>query len=92
LGQREDAFGGSERQHIDDWANAALAASFPSSLRLPNGEYVWPAGFDLTPLLRRGDAVVLAWLPNATVVPMLNQFGAPRSQKAALLRLAVPAP
>ena len=91
LGQREDAFGGGDRQPIDEWPEAAAAVSFPSALQSPNGSYVWPTGFDLTPLLRRGDRVVLAWMADSTVTPPLNQFPTPRSRKGTLIRLAVPA-
>lgn len=90
--QRENAFGGGDRQPIDEWPEAAAAASFPSRLQSPNGSYVWPAGFDLTPLLRRGDVLVLAWMADSTIAPPLNQFPTPRSRKGTLLRLAVPTP
>lgn len=90
ISQREDTFGGGERQPIDDWARASVAASLPSMLHSPNGNYVWPAGFDLAPLLRRGDSVVLAWLPDTTLAPPLNRFPTARSRKGALIRLAVP--
>lgn len=91
LNQREDAFGGSDRQLIDEWPQASVAASFPSMVQPANGNYVWPAGFDLAPLLQRGDRLVLAWLPDNTLTPPLNQFEALRSRKGTLLRLAVPA-
>ncbi|MBN8249511.1 MAG: hypothetical protein J0L84_18965 [Verrucomicrobia bacterium] len=90
ISQREDTFGGGERLPIDDWAQASVAASLPSTLQSPNGSYVWPAGFDLSPLLRRGDSVVLAWLPDTTLEPALNRFQAARSRKGTLIRLAVP--
>jgi len=92
ISRREEAFGGGERTPIDDWAQASVAASLPSSLQSPNGPYVWPSGFDLAPVLRRGDRVVLAWLPDTTLLPALNRFESARSRKGTLLRLAVPAP
>ena len=91
MGQRDDAFGGGDRQPIDEWPEATAAVSFPSSLQAQNGSYVWPAGFDLSPMIRRGDRVVLAWSENNTLSPPLNQFEALRSRKGTLLRLAVPA-
>ncbi|MCW5556391.1 MAG: hypothetical protein KIT22_00870, partial [Verrucomicrobiae bacterium] len=91
ISRREETFGGGERQPIDDWAQASVAASLASSLQSPNGAYVWPSGFDLAPLLRRGDRVVLAWLPDTTLQPPLNRFESMRSRKGTLLRLAVPA-
>jgi len=93
VGQREDTFGSGDRQYIEDWAGAAMAASFPSRLSpdpRDGQSYIWPAGFDLSPNLGRGDAVVLAWIPEGGILPPQNQFAAPRSRRGALLRLSVP--
>lgn len=95
VSQRETTFGSGDRQPIDDWAEAAMAASFPSLLGPPSREgqaYIWPAGFDLSSGLRRGQAVLLAWLPDTGVMRPLNQFSAPRSRRGALLRLEIPNP
>ena len=45
-------------------------------------------GFDLTPLVQRGDAVLLAWAPNYSPVKPLNQFSPRRSRRNTLLRVA----
>ncbi len=93
VSQRDTTFGSGDRQYIDDWAEAAMAASFPSLLgpeSRGNQAYIWPAGFDLSSGLRRGSAVLLAWLPDTGVTPSLNQFSAPRHRRGALLRLEVP--
>ncbi len=95
VARRGEMFGGNEKTHIDDWAGSAVAASFPSLLALDNGDardFVWPAGLDLAPLARRGDTIVLAWMPDASVVPPLSRFAPKRSQKGTLLRLVIPAP
>ncbi|MBX3731730.1 MAG: hypothetical protein KF791_03950 [Verrucomicrobiae bacterium] len=91
LSQRDETFGGGERVSIDDWPEAAVAASFPAAMQSPGGSYVWPAGFDLAPLLTQGDVVVMAWYPDATLTPPLNRFESIRSRKGTLLRIAVPA-
>lgn len=91
LGQREQTFGGGEKKPIDEWPEASAAASFPSYIQSPNGSYVWPAGFDLAPILRRGDRVVLAWMPDTTLTAPLNQFETLRTRKGTLLRLVVSA-
>lgn len=92
--RREEVFGGSGKTHIDDWAGASAAASFGSLLHLNNGDsrnFVWPAGLDLTPLALRKDTIVLAWLPDASLVPALNKFTPKRAQNGTLLRLVIPA-
>ena len=92
--RREETFGGSGKAHIDDWAGASAAASFGSLLHLNNGDsrnFVWPAGLDLTPLAQRKDTIVLAWLPDASLVPAFNKFTPKRSQNGTLLRLVIPA-
>jgi hypothetical protein len=92
--RREEIFGDSGKAHIDDWAGASVAASFGSLLRLNNGdsrEFVWPAGLDLTPLFQRNDTIVLAWLPDTSLVPPFNRFTPKRQQNGTLLRLVLPA-
>lgn len=94
VSRRESAFGSNERSHIDDWASASVAASFGSQLGLNNGEsrdFVWPSGMDLTGCLSRGDTIVFAWLPDASLIAPINQFEAPRQKKGTLLRLVIPA-
>jgi hypothetical protein len=94
VSRRGEAFGSNERAHIDDWPGAALALSFASYLSLNNGEsrdFIYPNGFDLTGLVRRGEIVVLAWMPNESVLPPLNQFEVTHQKKGTLFRLVVPA-
>ncbi|HTH47444.1 MAG TPA: hypothetical protein VMB21_08040 [Candidatus Limnocylindria bacterium] len=94
VARREETFGGSGKTHIDDWAGASAAASFGSLLHLNNGDsrnFVWPAGLDLAPLAQRKDTIVLAWLPDASLVPGFNKFLPKRTQTGTLLRLVLPA-
>jgi len=94
VNSRGSAFGSNERAHIDDWAGSSIGASFGSFLSFNQGggrDYVWPAGLDLSAVAARGDTIVFAWLPDATLVPPLNRFDAPRQKQGTLLRLVLPA-
>lgn len=98
--QRQSAFGYSEQVRISDVPRSAAAASFISRIqsdpvnRQP-GYYgynfaVTPPGFDLSPLVSRGDAVLLAWAPGFTLAKPINQFSARRGQRDSFLRLSAP--
>jgi hypothetical protein len=79
--------------HIDDWTSPSVAASFPSLLDMMAGDErdcIYPLGMDLAPLAERGDTLVLAWLPNRTLIPTMNKFIALRRQNGTLLRLVAP--
>lgn len=94
VSRRAESFGSNDRAHIDDWPGAAVAASFASYLSMNNGEsrdFIYPNGFDLTGLVRRGEIIVLAWMPNESVLPPLNQFDVTHQKKGTLFRLVLPA-
>ena len=98
--QRQQQFGSSQGDRLDDNFVAVTAASFlaVATLSADQNQYqnqywsrfVSPAGFDLTPLMQRGDAVLLAWMPGETVVPTLNKFEPRYSKKDTVLRVVVP--
>jgi hypothetical protein len=93
--RRDDLFGGNDKgEHIDDWAQGSMTASFGGLLtRLGNNQsrdFVWPAGLDLSPLTDRGDTVILAWVPDHLLVQPLNRFPAERQRRGTLLRLVLP--
>ena len=99
--QRMNQFGGSGSGHIDDVFNSALAASFLGVTTIgsdPNQQqyypyynrFVSPPGFDLTGVMQRGDAVLIAWMPGETLTPTLNKFTPRYSKHDTLLRVAVP--
>jgi len=48
-----------------------------------------PTGFELSPVIQRGEAVVLAFVSDFAPVKPLNQFTARRSHRNTLLRIAV---
>ena len=99
--QRQQQFGSGESGRIHDIFTSTMAASF-LSVTTPNSDpnqpwnqynyysrFVTPPGFDLTALMQRGDAVLLAWMPGETIVPTLNKFSPRYSRKDTVLRVAV---
>lgn len=90
---RRQSLGDASRGHLDDAPMAASALSFVGKLNEnPNDhrKFITPAGLDLTPLVRRGDAVFLAWDAGHSYVRPINQFTPPRLKRDSFLRLAVP--
>jgi hypothetical protein len=99
--QRQNQFGAQTSGRIEDVFNSTAIASF---LGLATGStdqsqpwnytywsrFATSPGFDLSPLIQRGDAVLLAWMPGDTLVPPLNKFSPRYSNKDTVLRLAVP--
>jgi hypothetical protein len=98
VSQRQAAFGYRQEQELTDVPRSTVAASFLSQLQMQpqqNNQYgynnaITPPGFDLSPLVRRGDAVLLAWASDFAMTKPLNQFSARRSHRDSLLRVAAP--
>jgi hypothetical protein len=73
-----------------------MAASFVTQLggrnNSPNYQntFVVSPGFDLTSLVDRGDAVLLAWDAGHLFTGAMNRFTPRRSSHDTLLRLAIP--
>jgi hypothetical protein len=61
----------------------------PDSGRPAYANFANTSSFDLSPVIQRGDAVLLAWLPGQGVAPSLNQFVPRYTRKDALLRVLV---
>ena len=99
--QRQQQFGSGEAGRLTDTFTATTAASFLAVATVntdPNqpwnqnqywSRFVTPPGFDLSPLMQRGDAVLLAWVPGETLVPTLNQFTPRHARKDTVLRVQV---
>lgn len=98
--QRQQQFGGEESGRINDAFVGAMTASFislqgdrnpeqPGNYYPYQGNFVTSPGFDLSPQIQRGDAVLLAWLPDQTLVAPLNKFTPRHSKKDTLLRVVV---
>jgi hypothetical protein len=74
--------------------NGTVAASFLSQLFHQEHEnnFISPPGVDLSPLLERGHAVLLAWAPDCAPIKPMYHFSPRRSQRHTLWRLAIPNP
>lgn len=98
VGQRQSAFGNNDHWRITDAPKSAVAASFISRIRAnrhnQQGAYynyaITPPGFDLSELVDRGDAVLLAWAKGFTLTKAMNQFPAHRGERQSLLRISTP--
>jgi len=99
VNQRHQAFGSDASWRITDIPRSSMAASFVSRLRSKrypqqNQYYygynyaVTPPGFDLSEVVERGDAVLLAWAPGFTMSKPMNQFPTRRSRNDSLLRIS----
>ncbi|PYK01031.1 MAG: hypothetical protein DME23_05240 [Verrucomicrobia bacterium] len=95
---RQHAFGDNASRWIDLDAAHLTAISFASQIMNVNVApyqqqrgFVSPVGLDLTPVVERGDAVLLAWdAGHAPADGSMNRFKTVRSHRNSLLRLAVP--
>jgi hypothetical protein len=93
LNSRSRAFGDNTESRLPDKPNCTVAASFVTQLNTPNnqwGNFSTPPGFDLNPVVLRGDAVVLAFAADYAPVKPLNQFTPRRNNRSTLFRVAVP--
>ncbi len=98
IGSRRQALGDDRLGRLEASPDHVIAASFTEQLNknlgtAQNYQNRWeiPARFDLTTLVERGDAVVLAWDAGHSFLPTpVNQFKPRRSSRDTLLRLAVP--
>ena len=90
---RQRVFGGTESGRIDDLPNSSIAASFLSHLISSQdsmSRFMAPPGLDLSPVVERGNAVLLAWAADYSPVKTIRQFSARRSHRNTLWRVAVP--
>lgn len=89
---RQYAFGSGSQGRIDDLPNASLAASLISQLPRPQtygASFIAPPGLDLSPTLKNGAAIFLAWDANYAPVKPIHQFTPRRSAKNTLWRVVV---
>jgi hypothetical protein len=91
---RQRAFGDNTSRWLELNSANLTAVSFVSQWANPDLNqrgFVYPSGLELSPLIERGDAVLLAWDPDhAPFGGSLNQFKTARSHRNMMLRLAVP--
>ncbi len=91
---RHATLGDAEMGRLDNAPLTSMVASFCAQLPGPDQQrnFIAPPGLDLTRLVQRGDAVLLAWDANQSYTTPVNRFNPPRIQRHSLLRLAVPPP
>jgi hypothetical protein len=94
--QRQRAFGESAGGQIGDLPNASMAASFVRQLARGenryNNNFVAPPGLDLTRVVERGNAVLLAWADDYSPVKPMNPFRSRRNASHTLWRVTVQCP
>ena len=96
--QRQRTFGGSGSGRLDDLPNGSMAASFLSRLRLTQQpayqysqrQFIAPPGLDLSAVVGRGHAVLLAWAADYAPVKTMRQFTPRRSHQNTLWRVTIP--
>lgn len=90
---RQQALGDSSRQQLENLPLSAIAASFVSQLDASPPaprSFATPAGYDLSGLVARGQAILLAWDAGHThSAPFPREFNPPRMQRQTLWRLGV---
>jgi hypothetical protein len=82
---RQRAFGSTRQRQIGDMPNTTVAASFLSELGSPG--FISPPGLDMTPFIKRGGAVLLAWDADYSPVKPMNQFTPRRHHRNTLWRI-----
>lgn len=89
---RSNPLGDNRRGQLENPSLVSMVASFPSYIKPQPGQrqFVSPMGLDLAPMVERGDAVLLAWAADHSLVKPLNQFKPVRTQRNTLLRLTMP--
>ena len=91
---RRQAFGSTAQARVEASPNHLIAASFVSQLGLYQGQQralIYPPGFELSPLIDRGDAVLLAWgAGHRPTSGSMLKHTPPRRAQNTLYRLAVP--
>ena len=90
---RQRSFGNTASGQIDNVPDSSMAICLMGNQGIQNGmnqgSFVMPPGMDVSPLLERGQAVLLAWESDFSPVKPVNQFPTRRSHKDTLWRLAL---
>lgn len=95
--QRNQGFGSDEARFQLQPEEASMAITLATFMD-PNranqwgqysGNFLMPGRLELSHLLQRGNALILAWCDDFSPVPPMNQFEPRRTGRSTLLRLAV---
>ena len=92
LNSRGRSFGDNTFARLPDKPNATMAASFAEQMNSAGANYnnlSGPPGFDLSPLVQRGDAIFLAFAPDFSPVKPLNKFSPSRNHRNSLFRVSI---
>jgi hypothetical protein len=89
INSRRYAFGSDSWSKISNLTNAAAAASFIHQSKA--SQFLASPGLDLSPVLDRGEAVLLAWTEDFSPITDVNQFKPRRSHRDTLWRVLIPA-
>jgi hypothetical protein len=89
--QRQHVLGQSTGGRISDLPNGSMAASFLSQLARSEWQpaFVSPAGLDLSRVVERGNAVLLAWAPDEAPIKPFYKFTPRRSARHTLWRVVI---
>ena len=89
--QRQYAFGSRSGGQIQDLTNASMVASFLGQQGpQPHAQnFIAPPGLDLSAVVAHGNAVLLAWSPDTSPVPPVNQVKFKRAAANTLWRIPV---
>ncbi len=89
--QRQYAFGSRSGGQINDLPNASMVASFLGRMGTQaNGQnFVASPGLDLSAVVAHGNAVLLAWSPDTSPVPPVNQVKSKRAAANTLWRVPI---
>ncbi len=99
---RQQAFGAANSGQLNDAPNTCTAVSFLRTVTTAEGyegqpgmpnqgfDFIPTPGLDLTPVVERGQAVVLAWSPDYSPAKPINLFTPRRLHRDTYWRLAVP--
>jgi hypothetical protein len=93
--QRRHAFGREGAGQLDRNLDPVIQGSFADRAGSGPGVdsdegFSTPAGFDLSPLLARDEAVLFAWSTGQTLAPPIHRFSPRRQQRDTILRTVLP--
>lgn len=95
INSRRQAFGSAHSGRLELSPDNVIAASFISEIGDIQGiqrSFIYPYGSDVRSLLRRGDAVLVAWAPDYSPAgSTFRRFTPPRTKQNTLFRLHLPA-
>lgn len=93
VNSRQQALGDTQSGRIDNMMDGTMATCFISTIGVAASggtSFVSAPGFDLSRIMARGDAILLAWDPGQGATEPLPRFSAKRVSRNTLFRLVMP--